>query len=179
MRARSANDANKTKEKKKKSSSSSSKAKRSNATTTTDSSAPQKSKTQMTMASFLAAVASSDDPEHANALELARRVGLPAGWTAVTKSNYAYDVQLPCGRHRFRSREAVFTFVAANPSSFNNNNDDNTSNPRWSTTEHGWLGWSMRWEQGGTKQTGTVTGWLSETDVDSAGAPAFCSESNG
>ena len=83
---------------------------------------------------------------------------LPAGWTAVTKSNYGYNVRLPCGQHRVCSRNSAFAFLAANPLlSNNNNNNNNASKPLWHTTEHRWLGRSIWWEQSGWGQHRSLT----------------------
>ena len=143
---------------------------------------PKKAKTQKTMASFLAALAAAaslDDPKRANALNLARRAGMPPGWTAVTKNNYSYNMRLPCRRHRFCLRKAAFTFLAANLLLSNNNNNNDASNPLWRTTVHGWLVRSVQLDQSGTTQREMMTCLLSETDVDLAGAPAFSSKFNG
>ena len=94
------------------------------------------------MASFLVAPAAATllgNPKLTNTLDLARCVGLLAGCMAVTKSNYGYNVRLPCRQHRFCLRKFVFAFLTANPSwsnNNNNNNNNNVSNPPWCTTEH-------------------------------------------
>ena len=52
--------------------------------------------------------------------------------------------------------------------------------PPWRTTGHEYLLREVRWtppEDGGVEVVGTVTGWISETDVDSEGNPGFlCSK---
>lgn len=55
--------------------------------------------------------------------------------------------------------------------------------PPWRTQRHDYLGNRMRYSVGlganSCLQTGTVTGWIAEKDVDSAGEPGFVSERTG
>lgn len=51
--------------------------------------------------------------------------------------------------------------------------------PAWRRSDHSYLNQSVRYvseDNPGKYQIGTITGWLSETDVDSNGDPAFISE---
>jgi hypothetical protein len=110
----------------------------------------------------------------------AAELGLPAGWRAWSAGHHKYKVQGPDGQ-TYKSKRAALEAVAA--ASAREEGD-----PPWRTTGSEYLGrrilWKTEYKASARRsvtleQLGEVVGWISETDVDSAGEPGFVSEATG
>ena len=142
----------------------------------------------------------SNDEEEA--IARAKELGFPIGWTARLKSNNRYDIRSPNDSHKFKTKRAAFDFLEENPhlvteekSYVQKDNplkaEADDGDPPWRREGHKYIGKTIKYahqmnssKKKSSKVTylhhhGTITGWLSETDVDSEGNPAFLSERNG
>jgi hypothetical protein len=137
----------------------------------------------------------------AEGLHLAAEMGLPEGWTASVKPKSRFLFISPDGKKRFTSKRAVFSFLGEEPSvnkrkmgkenaSVNDDDDDDEDaeiedqvegdDPPWRTDGHNYLQRRVKYEiPEGESFLGTVTGWISADDKDSAGNPGFISERDG
>lgn len=124
-------------------------------------------------------------------LELAATMGLPEGWSASMKSASRYTIVSPDGANRFQSKKAAFDFLGM-PLPTNEKKSTQTEeldineavveedDPPWRTSGNDFLGKRVRYEyEPGRFASGTVTGWIAATDVDSNGEPGFISEKTG
>lgn len=142
-------------------------------------------------------------------LHLAAEMGLPEGWTASARSKSRFVFINPDGTERFTSKKAVFAHLGEDPpppaTSKGGSSDeemipddghgdedqkDVTSqleavpiegeDPPWRTDGHEFLQNRVKYEVNkGEFIMGTVTGWISEKDVDKEGNPGFLSEQDG
>mmetsp|Transcript_14436 Transcript_14436/g.27146 ORF Transcript_14436/g.27146 Transcript_14436/m.27146 type:complete len:389 (-) Transcript_14436:146-1312(-) len=136
----------------------------------------------------------------AEGLHLAAEMGLPEGWTANVKPKSRFLFISPDGKKRFTSKKAVFSYlgevIPANKRK--SDKDDETADddddddevgkgdqiegddPPWRTDGHEYLDRRVRYPTPeGESFLGTVTGWISADDKDSAGNPGFVSERDG
>lgn len=124
-------------------------------------------------------------------LELAATMGLPEGWSATMKSASRYTIISPDGSNQFQSKKAAFDFLGIpmpNERSLAQSEELDTikdaevaeGDPPWRTSGSDFLGKRVRYEyEPGKFASGTVTGWIAATDVDSKGEPGFLSEKTG
>lgn len=124
------------------------------------------------------------------ALEIASSLGFPEGWSASVKSGSRYTIISPDGSKRFQSKKAAYEYLGLPiPSSDKlhigkgyekTNDDDQDDDPPWRTSGSDYLGRRICYEfKKGKTATGSVTGWISATDVDSNGDPGYTSERTG
>jgi hypothetical protein len=117
-----------------------------------------------------------------NAALLASQLGFGEGWLAYCKGKNKWKVIDPSG--------VIFTSKRAALEAYANENKAKSEegDPPWRTTGHDLIGRSIVWKTNHVKsarrtvtieQIGTVTGWISETDVDQAGQPGYVSEKTG
>ena len=138
-------------------------------------------------------------------LQHAAKMGLPEGWAVNIKPNSRFTFYSPEGEI-FKSKKVVYSLLGLplpkhgyNP--FNDDNDDNAmdnnvkveptnvnegkdpanieeGDPPWRTTGHELIGRRIEYTfpDENISGKGTITGWISETDVDKEGNPGFVSE---
>jgi hypothetical protein len=131
----------------------------------------------------------------AEGLHLAAEMGLPEGWAASVKPKSRFVFISPDGKKRFTSKRAVFSFLGEEiPVKKRKHDEENASvddvvekddqiegdDPPWRTDGHDYLQRRVKYETPeGEFFHGTVTGWISADDKDSAGNPGFVSERDG
>lgn len=108
--------------------------------------------------------------------------GEDSGWEATSTGHNRWRIVAPDGTVFTSKNKALEAYrqMAAN--------DDDRGDPPWRTSGHEYLGRRVLWKiehkasarrTVKIEQVGTVTGWISETDVDSAGLPGFVSDRTG
>lgn len=117
-------------------------------------------------------------PPDAAALLLATTLGFPEGWRAVYGPKNRLQFYSPENEH-FKSKKAALDHLAAL---------EEADDPPWRTSGHELIGRSVEYvmehKVSGTRtvkirQSGTVTGWISENDKDRHGEPGYvCEETN-
>lgn len=137
-------------------------------------------------------------------LQLASKMGLPEGWAANIRPGSRFTFLNPDGTLKFTSKRAVFQYLGLPPPKHGHNpllddddgNDeknvvsnkgqnnkevdfvqDPNDDPPWRTEGNDYLGRRIEYTfLDGVKGRGTITGWISDTDVDREGNPGFLSE---
>lgn len=126
-------------------------------------------------------------------LKLAKKVGLPNGWSAKVRSGSRYTFRSPDGTTKIHGIKKVFEHlglpVPAHGLKLSDaESDDNEGytkvnieegDPPWRTSGNKYLGKSVRLSIEDVEEVGTVTGWISDKDVDKDGAPGYTSEKTG
>ena len=111
--------------------------------------------------------------------QLAEDLGLSEEWEAYYKGKNKWRIVSPDGDVYTSKKAALEAFV---------DQPKEEGDPPWRTTGHEYLGrqvqWSTEYSVSARRkvqldQTGTVVGWISATDVDTAGEPGFVSERTG
>ncbi|GKY96148.1 hypothetical protein MPSEU_000574800 [Mayamaea pseudoterrestris] len=111
----------------------------------------------------------------------AAAIGLGEGWSAVVTGNNKFKITSPEGDTYTSKKKALEVYEAALAQS-------SSGDPPWRTTDNEYLGRKVFWTSTHrvsarrtvtVEQVGTVVGWISETDIDKAGAPGFVSERTG
>lgn len=118
----------------------------------------------------------------AEQLRAAKEMGLPRGWAVVKEGDFSSIMKDPEGKKyktqkaAFAAAEAMETSQASSASGRKRKAEEvvvDEGDPPWRTSGHDYLLRQIQW----SGATGIVTGWISETDVDSNGEPGFvCSE---
>mmetsp|Transcript_22851 Transcript_22851/g.26047 ORF Transcript_22851/g.26047 Transcript_22851/m.26047 type:complete len:176 (+) Transcript_22851:184-711(+) len=115
-------------------------------------------------------------PPDSSALELAGKLGLPAGWKA-TKNNKRYIFVSPEGL-TFRNKKAAVAHAKSMIV-------EETEDPPWRAAGHELIGREVLYchshKLSGARsvtieQMGFVRGWISDTDTDRQGHPGYISE---
>jgi len=115
-------------------------------------------------------------------LATAQSMGLPEGWTARHETGRKWDIRGPDGK-QYRSKKAALDYVK-----YQLQKEELEGDPPWRKTDHKYLGVRVKWthkvKYSGRRhvdvsQSGTVVGWISDTDVDKNGDPGFVSEKTG
>ena len=120
-------------------------------------------------------------------LAAAKDAGLPRGWAVIKEGDYSHIMKDPEGK-TYKTKKAAFN--AAYPETTSGRKRKaatveeevveeevvvDEGDPPWRTTGHKYLSRQVLY----SGNTGTVTGWISETDVDSNGEPGFVSSETG
>jgi hypothetical protein len=119
----------------------------------------------------------------AEQLSAAKEMGLPRGWAVIKEGDFSSIMRDPEGK-KYKTQKAAFAAAGIETKSSGKKrkaNDEvkevvvDEGDPPWRTTGHEYLSRQIQW----TGLTGTVTGWISETDVDSNGEPGFVCSNTG
>lgn len=124
-----------------------------------------------------------------DALAAAASIGLvEGGWKAYVDGYHKWKIEAPDGT-LYRSKKVALEAYAKEYKQPQEEEElVEEGDPPWRTTGHDYLGRHVRFVQHHqvsarrsvrVEQIGTVTGWISETDVDKAGEPGFVSEKTG
>eukprot|EP00542_Grammatophora_oceanica_P018281 CAMPEP_0194027272 /NCGR_PEP_ID=MMETSP0009_2-20130614/1446_1 /TAXON_ID=210454 /ORGANISM="Grammatophora oceanica, Strain CCMP 410" /LENGTH=319 /DNA_ID=CAMNT_0038666277 /DNA_START=105 /DNA_END=1064 /DNA_ORIENTATION=- len=125
-----------------------------------------------------------DIPIDQPAYDLATNLGFPEGWKATQHGKSRYTIKSPSGE-TFRSKRAAMQFVEQHAGPVAPAADLEDGDPPWRRTGHALIGRKLRYTSkhalSGKRtvdivQVGSVAGWISETDLDSAGEPAYICE---
>ncbi len=139
-------------------------------------------------------------------LQVASEMGLPEGWAANVRPGSRFTFRSPDGSLKFTSKRAVYQHLGLTPpkhgdiishNDLDDTNDDNgnsnddhkveggnmgivqnpNDDPPWRTDGNEYMGRRVEYTfLDGVKSRGTITGWISDTDVDKEGNPGFVSE---
>ena len=119
-------------------------------------------------------------------LRAAKDMGLPRGWAVVKEGDYSSIMMDPEGK-KYKTQKAAFAATGMETKKTSTSGrkrkavedeeeeveEVDEGDPPWRTSGHEYLLRQVQWSEA----TGIVTGWISETDVDSNGEPGFvCSE---
>lgn len=123
-----------------------------------------------------------------DALAAAASIGLvEGGWKAYVDGHHKWKIEAPDGTV-YRSKKAALEAYAQLYKLPQEEELVEEGDPPWRTTGHDYLGRHVEFVQHHqvsarrsvrVEQIGTVTGWISESDVDKAGEPGFVSEKTG
>jgi len=111
-----------------------------------------------------------------------------SGWEAYKKGNNRWKIVAPNGEIFTSKKKAMDAYNASVNQTITNPDEGGEDDPPWRTTGNDYLGrrviWSTQYKPSARRtvqidQVGTVTGWISEKDVDKAGEPGFVSERTG
>ena len=123
---------------------------------------------------------------HKDPGEIAIQMGLGQGWQAVSTGNNRWKITAPNGKI-FTSKKTALSHFANETTTASSVGKDE-GDPPWRTTDHEYLGRLVLYAQEHAvsarrtitvEQIGKVTGWISESDVDTAGQPGYVSEKTG
>mmetsp|Transcript_25407 Transcript_25407/g.36261 ORF Transcript_25407/g.36261 Transcript_25407/m.36261 type:complete len:139 (+) Transcript_25407:279-695(+) len=109
-------------------------------------------------------------------------MGLPRGWAVVKEGDFSSIMKDPEGK-KYKTQKAAFAAAGMETQTTTSGRKRKAAeeeevvvdegDPPWRTEGHEYLLRQVQW----SGATGIVTGWISETDVDSNGEPGFvCSE---
>jgi len=118
----------------------------------------------------------------AEQLRAAKDMGLPRGWAVVKEGDFSSIMKDPEGK-KYKTQKAAFAAAGMETQTTTSGRKRKAAeeeevvvdegDPPWRTEGHEYLLRQVQW----SGATGIVTGWISETDVDSNGEPGFvCSE---
>jgi hypothetical protein len=112
----------------------------------------------------------------------AASLGFVEGWKAYSLGNCKWKIVSPAGEV-FKSKKAALEALKTETKTTLDEGD-----PPWRTKDNEYLGKRVKWvthykasarRTVTLEQIGTVTGWISETDLDKDGQPGFVSEKTG
>ena len=104
------------------------------------------------------------------------------GWKAYPMPGSRWKIVAPDGKIYKTKKEALAAYQAGLEAAADE------GDPPWRTSDHEYLGrqvlWTTQYRVSARRtvdleQVGTITGWISETDVDKEGEPGFVSEKTG
>ena len=114
----------------------------------------------------------------AEQLRAAKEMGLPRCWAVVKEGDFSSVMKDPEGK-KYKTQKAAFAAAEMETQQTSGRKRKaeeevvDEGDPPWRNSGHKYLSRQIQW----SGATGTVTGWISETDVDSNGEPGFvCSE---
>lgn len=117
----------------------------------------------------------------AEQLSAAKEMGLPRGWAVIKEGDFSSIMKDPEGK-KYKTQKAAFAAAAGMETQTSGRKRKakevvvvDEGDPPWRTSGHEYLSRQIQW----TGLTGTVTGWISETDVDSNGEPGFVCNNTG
>jgi hypothetical protein len=120
----------------------------------------------------------------AEQLSAAKEMGLPRGWAVIKEGDFSSVMKDPEGK-KYKSQKAAFAAAGIETQSSGGRKRKakeeeeevvvDEGDPPWRTSGHKYLSRQIQW----TGLTGIVTGWISETDVDSNGEPGFICSNTG
>ena len=115
-------------------------------------------------------------------LRAAKEMGLPRGWAVVKEGDFSSIMKDPDGK-KYKTQKAAFAAAGLVTQTTGRKRkaveleeeEVDEGDPPWRTTGHEYLSREVTWNG----VNGLVTGWISETDVDSNGEPGFVSSESG
>lgn len=125
-----------------------------------------------------------DRPEAPDPKKTALKLGFGEGWEAYSTGHNRWKVVAPDGEIFSSKKKALEAYQLA----LTQRDSPATGDPPWRTTGSDYLGrrvlWTTKHKASARRtvqleQIGSITGWISETDVDKAGEPGFVSEKTG
>lgn len=118
-------------------------------------------------------------PTEVDPVITASSLGFGDGWKAYSIGNNKWKIVSPAGETYKTKKAALQAFQALTKAAADE------GDPPWRTVDDEYMGRRVKWitqHKASAKRTvrleqvGTVTGWISETDVDKEGKPGFVSE---